>query len=410
MRRGLGTKRTHSRIAGARTRRSLAFALCATAGLLGLAALPALAEASSVSVEVLSCGGPCSIRIPVYQGGSGESNDVDMSFDPDPDSDPFTNNPTYTFTDHSAILSAGTSCTSVNNHTATCDGSTNATSQPYIYVHGGDQNDVLDASGLPVDHYAFMWGDDGDDRLSGGPGPDQFSGGDDQGSDTGIDTVDYSDRQLPVVADPEPYGAPDDGTDANGDGVSEEQDQVFPDVENITGGAGNDQLTGDAAPNRLEGGPGNDRLEGGTNAGNPDQLLGGDGKDTLDGGPDGDVLSGNAGIDRVTYADRTTKVMADIDGSADDGNPLASGGAGEQDNVTGSVEWLIGGSGPDTLTGNGSANRLTGGLGADRLFGLGGNDKLFAKDGVRDPKIACGSGAHDSATFDAGIDPSPSGC
>ena len=52
-------------------------------------------------------------------------------------------------------------------------------------------------------------------------------------------------------------------------------------VENITGGNGNDTLTGNAANNALTGGNGNDTLDGG--AGN-DTLTGGAGNDTLTGG------------------------------------------------------------------------------------------------------------------------------
>jgi Ca2+-binding RTX toxin-like protein len=113
------------------------------------------------------------------------------------------------------------------------------------------------------------------------------------------------------------------------------------------------------------GGPGDDRLTGGW------------GDDVLDGGPGADVMTDWAGADTVTYADRTVRVVADPDGAVSD-----DGEYGEGDTIGTSVENLIGGAGPDILTGSGGANLLFGGAGPDRLSGLDGADQLFGDAGL----------------------------
>ena len=91
-----------------------------------------------------------------------------------------------------------------------------------------------------------LTGDDGADRLNGRGGADFLNGGggDDEligkaGGDTflggsGVDLVDYDGETLAVTA--APGGGADDGTAGEGDDIG-------PDVENIGGGSGNDQLT-----------------------------------------------------------------------------------------------------------------------------------------------------------------------
>ena len=88
------------------------------------------------------------------------------------------------------------------------------------------------------------------------------------GADT--DTVTYSTRTAPVTADLD--GVADDGE-------AGENDLIWNDVENLTGGSANDRLTGSAGTNVLNGGTGNDVLDGGAGA---DLLLGGSGTDTAD--------------------------------------------------------------------------------------------------------------------------------
>ncbi|MEJ7786767.1 MAG: calcium-binding protein [Solirubrobacteraceae bacterium] len=166
-------------------------------------------------------------------------------------------------------------------------------------------------------------------------------------------------------------------------------------------------LLGEAGDDRLSGGSGVDTLDGGS------------GSDVFDGGPGGDTFTGGSDPDYVTYSTRSTAVLADSDGVADDG------ASGENDNVGADVETLIGGSAADTLTGNALDNGLDGGPGADRLNGGPGNDYLLywtrnagvtvtfdgiANDGEAgendivgaDVESAIGGNGADSLTGDAG--------
>jgi uncharacterized repeat protein (TIGR01451 family) len=69
-------------------------------------------------------------------------------------------------------------------------------------------------------------------------------------------------------------------------------------IQNVTGGAGNDTLSGNASDNILIGGAGNDVLNGGP--GGNDILLGGAGNDSLTGGPGRSLLFGGGGADTIT--------------------------------------------------------------------------------------------------------------
>jgi Ca2+-binding RTX toxin-like protein len=137
-------------------------------------------------------------------------------------------------------------------------------------LHGGDGADVLDGGG----------GDDADrqvtgyanaalhlyrDTLDGGPGPDVLRGGDGD-----FDAADYSSRTGPVKVTL-------DGI-AN-DGEPGENDFVAADVEDATGGSGDDVLIGNNGPNALRGGAGADLLDG--HGGFDDVVIAGSGDDTI---------------------------------------------------------------------------------------------------------------------------------
>jgi Ca2+-binding RTX toxin-like protein len=222
-------------------------------------------------------------------------------------------------------------------------------------ICGGGGNDTLD-------------GGDGNDTLDGGAGADGLSGG------TGTDTATYATRIGGVAVSLD--NVANDGSSA--DGPAGARDNVMADVENLTGGAGNDTLTGDSA------------------------------KNTLDGRKGADVLSGLGGTDTAIYATRTTRVTVSLDNVANDGNS-DDGPSGARDNVMADIENLTGGSGPDSLTGSAANNRIAGALGADSLFGLGGNDTLLANDGIADTTINCDGGTADVAHRDS-FDPAPVGC
>jgi Ca2+-binding RTX toxin-like protein len=177
-------------------------------------------------------------------------------------------------------------------------------------VIGSDHNDVLIGNdpdplygGGPrvepsgINH---LLGGAGDDVLDGRGGPDVLDGG------SGNDTVSYASRTEPIKASL-------DGS-ANDGGVGDlnsaypdaaQADSIGTDVENVTGGSGNDVLRGDDGANVLNGGEGDDTLSGNgghdtlAGGGGADNLSGGDGNDALGGGPGDDTLDGGFGGDAV---------------------------------------------------------------------------------------------------------------
>jgi Ca2+-binding RTX toxin-like protein len=123
-------------------------------------------------------------------------------------------------------------------------GNTNANT-----LRGGSSNDLLD-------------GGAGDDVLEGGSGADDQSGG------PGEDRVVYSGTAAQTIT----------LDDVRNDGAASELDNVHSDVEDVTAGAGNDQVVGSDAANVLDGGPNDDRLEG---RGGIDTFIGGPGADAI---------------------------------------------------------------------------------------------------------------------------------
>jgi Ca2+-binding RTX toxin-like protein len=161
-------------------------------------------------------------------------------------------------------------------------------------VSGGQEDDTLVGSvaGNRLD------GRDGDDRLVEGTtsaDADAFDA-DIYGGDNGVDTVTYEFATANVRVDLD--NVADDGRQATPVSPAE-GDNVRPDVENVTGGAGNDSLFGNAVANILTGNAGadfisadagDDTLRG--NAG-LDPLDGGEGTDDCDVGPAGPVDGGS---------------------------------------------------------------------------------------------------------------------
>jgi len=224
---------------------------------------------------------------------------------------------------------------------------------------GGSDSDVLVGNGGDG---AFTGGD-GDDRIDPGPGADSVTGG------PGFDAVSYVTRGNSVTVD---LGMP------GGDGEAGENDDVSADVEQVTGGGGDDRLTGTGAANTLIGGGGNDRLTGGEgldllNGGDGDDVLdggpgedtlvGGEGDDALDGGVAGDSLDGGGGDDQVVYSARREPVTVTLDGEPGDG------AQGEGDRIKTNVEGVAGGAGADKLdTRDGAAGEVSCGPGRDELM------------------------------------------
>jgi Ca2+-binding RTX toxin-like protein len=306
---------------------------------------------------------------------------------------------TYTLTDAGGEpVTAGANCTQVAPSQATCP----AAGITALTIDARDRSDsVLVGSGTAA---ATVTGGAGDDVLVGGDGSDTLNGGTDAdrlegggGNDTlngetgddsldgglgndvlnghaGVDLADYSSRGAAVTISI-------DGT-AN-DGAAGEADNVRTDVENATGGSGNDTLLGGAPANLLSGGPGHDSIDG--EAAN----------DTLDGGDGDDALAGGTGTDIVSYASRMAPVTVTLDGLGGDG------AAAEDDTVRADVETVVGGLGDDTLTGSAAVDTLWGGPGADTLRGEAGADVLNGDDG--DDTLEGGAGG-DTHTGGAGFD------
>jgi Ca2+-binding RTX toxin-like protein len=139
-------------------------------------------------------------------------------------------------------------------------------------IRGGAANDILNGG----------TGDDLFDEGAASNGGDTISGG------AGIDLVTYAARMndLDVVMD---------GTTNSGE--AGENDKIGADVENLRGGAGEDDITGNALDNVLEGGADVDELYG---LAGEDAIDGDAGDDIIDcGDGDGDVLLDNT-TDAVT--------------------------------------------------------------------------------------------------------------
>ncbi len=232
-----------------------------------------------------------------------------------------------------------------------------------------DHDQVVGRFALP----SIVNGSAGDDVLTGTAGNDTINGL--FGNDTlygqaGNDTL---------------YGNQGNDTLHGGDGNDTLYGGQGNDV--LFGETGDDTLYGNLGDDILYGNQGNDTLDGGAG---DDQLYGGQGDDTLTGGIGNDVLEGGKGInvlvggdgnDVASYANAAAGVSVSL---LLQGQAQATGGAGT-DTLSG-VEYLLGSSFGDTLTGDAGANilfgaggndTLNGGFGMDTLVGGEGDDTLF---------------------------------
>jgi Ca2+-binding RTX toxin-like protein len=171
-----------------------------------------------------------------------------------------------------------------------------------LIAEGGDGND-------------WLLGGSADDDFNGGAGDDVFSGmdGDDSlysaavdGSDTfnggpGYDYVSYEERTanltIQVCASEVQIAcvAGECACNASMSGEVGEDDRLV-NVEDVTGGSGDDMLRGSEAADVLSGGPGDDSILG---LGGSDLLYGQRGDDLFDGGSDGDYCD-NFGQEQVS--------------------------------------------------------------------------------------------------------------
>jgi len=268
-------------------------------------------------------------------------------------------------------LSGGT-----NNDSLTGDGNDNvlAGDQGNDTLVGGGGNDTLYGDGRIGIDYAGGPGTsgpiatfadgatadptfvDGNDTLEGGLGNDTLNGG------GGSDTASYAHASGDVQAT---IGAGGSGGSSGADG-----NDTFVSIENLTGGAFNDQLVGNGQANVLSGGDGHDLLRGG---GGNDTLLGGNGDDFLNGGFGDDTIDGGAGWDRATFA---TGAVAGVTVDLTLQGIAQNTGQGMDTLIN--IENVSGTSFNDTLTGDGGDNWIWGQGGNDVLTGNGGNDLIQA--------------------------------
>ena len=236
----------------------------------------------------------------------------------------------------------------------------------YAVIYGERGNDAVTGGALDDK----LYGGRGDDALHGGDGNDLLSGGD--GDDTldggaGSDTVSYEGTT--------PIGSLGVWVDlAAGRGLLGGDVDAFTSIENVIGTDLVDVIFGDANGNRIEGRGEADGLYGG---GGDDQLYGGNGNDLLEGGTGADTLDGGAGIDTVSYED----APAYYGPPYNDGiwvNLLNGTGSWSANGDTyAGIENVTGSDFDDTILGNGSGNRIEGGDGDDLLEGGGGADRLY---------------------------------
>ncbi|MBS9390989.1 MAG: cadherin domain-containing protein [Dolichospermum sp. WA123] len=338
-------------------------------------------------------------------------------------------------------------------------------------LYGGDGNDNI-SGGAGNDN---LFGEEGNDTLNGGSGNDDLYGGngndvvngdagDDQlYSDAGSDTLngdtgydyyvgDYSNRVtgLNMTYDP---------TTGNGTiTVGTEVDTLtsidsfrvyggfkgtaFNDVivgtsanedwwglyggdgnDNISGGAGNDNLFGEEGNDTLNGGSGNDDLYGG----NGNDVVNGDaGDDQLYSDAGSDTLNGDTGYDYYVgdYSNRVTGLNMTYDPTTGNGtitvgtevDTLTSidsfrvyggfKGTAFNDVIVGTSaneDWwgLYGGDGNDNISGGAGNDKVFGEEGNDTLNGGSGNDDLYGGNGN---DVVNGDAGDDQLYSDAGSD------
>ena len=297
-------------------------------------------------------------------------------------------------------------------------------------IEGTGGDDTIQGTEGPDLIYGFegddkIFGLEGDDRIFGGIGNDEIDGG------VGINFI-YGEggNDTLTAGDCEDMCGGTDGTCCRGlvDG-GEGNDTLTgnPGPDLINGGAGGDTIDGALGVNILTGGAGDDFLttDWDTSSDDPNdpairccqgQLLGGEGNDEIlvdgphlaNGGPGNDIMREPEGED-VTFCCRGRMVGGK--GSDEITGELAP---------TGGADTLIGGAGPDTLTAivtdpnaevegsftlkGGTGNDiLTGGQGtSDILVGGGGSDVFRAKDGLRD--VVNGGAGTDKAKVDRKLD------
>ena len=259
------------------------------------------------------------------------------------------------------------------NNNITCDGADDTIDAlaGNDQVNGGAGNDSI-TGGAGND---TLTGGAGNDTLIGGAGTDSFAFDTDSalGTDTlteasggGTDTLNFTGSSNAVTVNLATVGNQTVNSNLTINLTAAE-------VENVTGGTGNDVLTGNSLNNTINGGNGNNTM---TGAGGNDTLTGGTGTDVFvfntDNALGRDVVNGGTGTDSLDFSGSSAAVTVNLATTTADqavnGNLILR--------LSANLENITGGLGDDTLTGSTAANTLLGGNGNDTLNGGTGNDTL----------------------------------
>lgn len=243
-------------------------------------------------------------------------------------------------------------------------------------LSGNDTDDTLDG-GVGNDS---LWGSYGDDVLIGGDGDDRIFTGHDNDHARGGKGQDNL------------FGEHGDDTLDGGAGNDSLNGKMGADV--LFGGVGDDTLFGGADADRLVGGRGDDFLDGFDDddvleAGNgTNEVYGGNGGDTITAGAGDDLLFAGTGGDIVSAGRGDDRIVLDT------GNDFANGG-GHDDTINGDFghDTLKGRRGDDSIRGGDGRDSVAGGAQDDRLFG--GNDRDILDGGLGNDWIDGGEGDDD---------------
>ncbi len=292
-------------------------------------------------------------------------------------------------------------------------------------ITGGKGNDIL-LGGAGDDTFNYTIGD-GADIIDGGTGSDTLSIVGTSSADTlnavvsgGVFTqfngsivtgVEIVNANLGAGSDLLSYAATSEAVTVNLANGSATGFTSISNIENVTGGSGNDILTGDNGANVLIGGAGNDVLTGG---GGNDTLTGGAGDDTfvVDAGVDtvtdlsgGDMLKVSAGAaanitatgDWTATSTTVNAGSASIDARGNDINVSSATGVGgwTLSNTAASVS---------SLTGSSRGDVIRSGSAGDSIFAGGGADTVVIDAGAATNRrwnvdLGAGDGASDTLLF-----------
>lgn len=264
--------------------------------------------------------------------------------------------------DYSSLSSIDHIVADLSTNTVTLLNASNATlATDTLYsieeVYGTSGNDTLKGgSGLSN----TLYGADGDDTLTGNLDGDVLDGG------NGMNLADYSARTQNLTVD---LSVSSKNIYQTGTTPTASNSDTLANIQQISGGSGNDKFIGNSTDNIFIGGAGNDTF------------IGGAGNDTFIGGTD---ATHDSGTDTADYSSSITSIDADltrlsgqvIGNAVTDGTDTLYGieniiGTAQADTLVGdaNANVLTGGAGDDTLKGNGGADQLLGGLGNDTIFG-----------------------------------------